>query len=907
MTQGNGTSRTRLWVGLGALGLGLLAVLLAVYLLGPEKEAGIWRAPVHPLVYVQVEKALRDPFLDAEQAAGLPAEKIFKPLPPEVVRLLGDSAVDYDGFTGAYLDEGAAKGLIAAAARAGLVATLSAERRVELPWHGFSARDKAGRSAPGFREKGEPVPGLFLVQLAYPLREEWTAALSACGIRQLAYFHERTLLVKAESDEKLRACAAIAPYIAWIDHFLTTDRYAPETFAQGSAEGWDLHYAPGANVRGKEAALAAGIEAEAVPETAAAELPAQPTLHVRGPAASLRAIADADADLLSVTRRSTIELSDERQGQIVAGNHDGARVNLTPRYRAWLQERCLIPGSAAVSCPKAAANQQTVCMVDGGYDTGFQANGQPPSGKSRHPDLAGPERVLRLQNFPNPILQTSWDRGGHGTMVAGIIAGAGGTPPSPPLPLPYTYPLADAEGYLYGSGVSPLTRIVFARMEPISLDPSVQANAYRYCRNDPATQAEAATIASNSWNEKIMPTPGFPYVLPQNEYTQLAQLFDSLVLDANSGLAGQQPMTIVFSAGNHAYHPPDQTSRPDSVASPALAKNVIAVGATASYRPAGGPTGEPIDCVPTPNGDRPPNHDATHIARVANFSGRGRPFAGSGAAGKLHTVRVKPDLVAPGVRVFSPVPFNTVTYGQSGVNGCVRSWPPPPPSYTPYTYGTGTSFAAPVVTGVATFARKWFLDRNVTSVSPSLIKAALIATAEDLGGLEGNDRRPSPIHGWGRVSLGRLTDSAARFFVTDNQAIAVATGQQRSWTRTVDAPGRETLIVLAWSDPPADVPGNSQAALKNNLGLAVEEVGRPRFWRGNNFQENVTGNDTGYSHRFRNGGTPFIDAINNVEAVFIPANTFPAGQRLTIKVTGENVTAGKQRFAVYAYNVRRSS
>jgi hypothetical protein len=49
---------------------------------------------------------------------------------------------------------------------------------------------------------------------------------------------------------------------------------------------------------------------------------------------------------------------------------------------------------------------------------------------------------------------------------------------------------------------------------------------------------------------------------------------------------------------------------------------------------------------------------------------------------------------------------------------------------------------------------------------------------------------------------------------------------------------------------------------------------------------------------------PFVDSINNVEAVFIPANTFTAGQKLTLKVTGENVAAGAQKFAVYAYNLR---
>jgi hypothetical protein len=236
--------------------------------------------------------------------------------------------------------------------------------------------------------------------------------------------------------------------------------------------------------------------------------------------------------------------------------------------------------------------------------------------------------------------------------------------------------------------------------------------------------------------------------------------------------------------------------------------------------------------------------------------------------------------------------------------GCTKFWPSPPAHY--HTYGSGTSFAAPVVSGIAALKRKWFQDRGVNSPSPSLIKAAIIATADTLGnsGLVGNDHRPSQNSGWGRVSLDRLTDSRPRFYVTDNQGLAVTTGQQRTWTRTVGTPSVDIYIVLVWSDPSSDITGSSQVPLKNNLGLGVDEVGSTRFWRGNNFQENRVGTDTGYSFRFSAGQTPFIDSINNVEAVFIPANTFSAGQQLTIKVTGENVQTGTQKFAIYAYNVQ---
>ena len=137
----------------------------------------------------------------------------------------------------------------------------------------------------------------------------------------------------------------------------------------------------------------------------------------------------------------------------------------------------------------------------------------------------------------------------------------------------------------------------------------------------------------------------------------------------------------------------------------------------------------------------------------------------------------------------------------------------------------------------------------------------------------------------------------------------MSTGQIRSWTRTVSNTGRDIYIVLVWSDPPSDIPGSSQVPLKNDLTLTVEETasGVP-FWRGNNFQENKVGVDNGYSHRFTTtSDSVLVDSINNVEAIFIPANTFSTGQTLTIKVKGENVPQGPQNFSVYAWNLKPNS
>lgn len=361
-------------------------------------------------------------------------------------------------------------------------------------------------------------------------------------------------------------------------------------------------------------------------------------------------------------------------------------------------------------------------------------------------------------------------------------------------------------------------------------------------------------------------------------------------------------MTIVFSAGNAGFNNTFGFVNDNSVRAPATAKNVIAVGATESYRPAPDP---PLACTghgAVGSGAPFSLQDATHIARLARISSRGRHFGPWPDTNRIDNTRVKPDLVAPGVRVFSTIPFNTgSTYVCPG-GICT----PASPTGTPYSYAAATSFAAPVVSGVAAHAYKWFKDRQIDA-SPSLIKAALISTADDLGSFSeyNGDHRPSNDFGWGRVSLGRLTSSRARFYRTDDPFTAVATGQERTWTRTVDNPSDGVFIVLAWSDPACPTV-TTLCPLTNNLDLKVDWFGSVAFWRGNNFQENHGEGDTGFSHAFVLGGDPILqDSINNVEAVFIPPGIFQSGQKLTVRVSGASVASGTtQRFAVYAYNLR---
>jgi hypothetical protein len=114
--------------------------------------------------------------------------------------------------------------------------------------------------------------------------------------------------------------------------------------------------------------------------------------------------------------------------------------------------------------------------------------------------------------------------------------------------------------------------------------------------------------------------------------------------------------------------------------------------------------------------------------------------------------------------------------------------------------------------------------------------------------------------------------------------------------------------VLAWSDPASSVGATSQVPLVNDLRLTVEMVGANVYYRGNNFNENIDGNDNGYSSPYALGGAPLInDTMNNVEAIFIPPNTFWPEQKIIIRVTGVSIHGAAQKFSLYGYNVRFGS
>jgi hypothetical protein len=329
-----------------------------------------------------------------------------------------------------------------------------------------------------------------------------------------------------------------------------------------------------------------------------------------------------------------------------------------------------------------------------------------------------------------------------------------------------------------------------------------------------------------------------------------------------------EDLLVIFSAGNSAAV---------AINDLATAKNSVAVGATENHDATFQHAFGPLD---------PENMTA--------FSSRGPATDG----------RVKPDVVAPGYRVYSNR-FTTQYVSDElapecspgdpaievcfpDVGGCYRS-------LTDDTCAVGhllgTSMAAPIVAGLGALARQYFTDGYHPAgvavegegfePSAALLKAVLLngarnmtghlyerrgASPQDLGPLAD---APSNIQGWGRVVLDDalyLKGDSRRLELLDvPNAAGLASGQSEEIIFEVVATGQPLKLTLVWTDPP----GLSYAAtaLVNDLDLVLEAPDGA-LYRGNQW----TVDDVGVpDDKESSRDAPGRDSLNNVEGILIRA------------------------------------
>ncbi len=388
------------------------------------------------------------------------------------------------------------------------------------------------------------------------------------------------------------------------------------------------------------------------------------------------AVVSRFENVYAVEAAGEVRPSGEREGVLV----------LQP---SWDSSRMILgnnPNYAAILISKGVTdfNNTKIGLLDTGFD----------DGTNTHPDFqAGGPQVTVLKE---PAFATAADRYTHGTLTASVAVGYS----------PIGSDRKDAQGFRFALGLAESCKLV--------------SDKILECSGPGASLVTAL-------DQRMAPQNVNVISISINDTSQCAYTSNSAVLDIRTR---SKNWLFTVSAGNNPG------GACDSVQSPATAKNAIAAGATNNYTPQGW-----INCPapPAPDGTCGPTRANTcpwnNTQLFASQNARNIP---NFTAYRDKDSMVKPDLVAPAVRVTGPVSRATAGTWCSG-HGVFCNENIVTKEGVTYGFSAGTSFAAPAVAGAAAVVRKWY---NValkpgSNPSPAMTKAILINGARDLGGEPG--------------------------------------------------------------------------------------------------------------------------------------------------------------------------
>jgi hypothetical protein len=197
-------------------------------------------------------------------------------------------------------------------------------------------------------------------------------------------------------------------------------------------------------------------------------------------------------------------------------------------------------------------------------------------------------------------------------------------------------------------------------------------------------------------------------------------------------------------------------------------------------------------------------------------------------------------------------------------------------------YGdAGSSDAAALVSGAALLVQQAYRDRATGNGLPpaSLVRAALINSADDVGGAEVDF-----VSGFGQLdALGAVRTMLDGRYQTG----ALTQGQEQLIPLTIPAGTQQVKITLTWTDPEAAA--NANQALVNDLDLTLLGPGGTANWLPWTLSSYPSTDSLTRAARRR------PDHLNNVEQITLAQ---PAAGTYQLRVRGYRVANGSQSFSV---------
>jgi hypothetical protein len=707
--------------------------------------------------------------------------------------------------------------------------------------------------------------GLHLVQFIGPATQEWMDGLTAAGAEVVMGVPQNGQMVLATSANA--ANIGRLPFVQFVSPYHPRFKNKPGE-NEGAVRGVEVEFADFDGYKESLGALR-------VNDASARELARFANRIVFSANLTDAQIERLLADPLVIGINALPEerISDERQIMSITDNVDltGYQPTNPQTYSWWLANRCTF-------CGDLVNENFRIGIADTGLDDGILGSA------NRHPELAptggGPDRIS-YGAILYPGVTTQADAVGHGTMVAGIIAGNSGLGPVDAFP-----------NFYLGQGVLPSAGIFSTRVTNNSGVLSTSFTPLDYATD--ATN-NGVRFQNHSFNSAVLADMG--------KYTARCAQVDTAVRDSNGTNPGATPITIAVAAGNR-----DGSLGP-LVSPTGTAKNVITAGGAEDYRT------DPYETTPSCR-----NTATGGFLYLNKYAKRGTAVPNTHWDGNVYpwTTYIKPDLTAPASHISSCVPHVT-----GYCNGDFYNQPT-----HHYTMESGTSFAAPVVSGAAALASRVYSQKflgygDPTLASPALIKAMLIASARDMMGGTDSDTgltigpRPNDMQGFGLVNVTEILDNVPKTFINQSHRFNSSSNpafhlllNRRDNTKKVKA-------ALAWTDAPAAA--GAIEPLMNNLDLAVNV---PTTWLSGGFGSPVTpcsvwhwGNnpawmseDTFQAHCavFYMGQGP--DYRNNAELAIMG----DPGSRDVVQITitptainaqgNPNIAGNNQDFGLYIYN-----